>query len=79
MRGQALLTFDEAATLADAEAAIMALHERTVAKLTMLEGAPPALTQALPATSWAAQPSATAEGAQFSLASLDLPLPHRAH
>jgi cytosine/adenosine deaminase-related metal-dependent hydrolase len=61
MRGQVLLAFDEAATLADAEAAIIALHERTVAKLAMLEGALPALTQALPSTSRAAQPSATAE------------------
>jgi len=48
MRGQVLLAFDEAAALADAEAAIASLHERTVAKLAMLDGALPALAQALP-------------------------------
>ena len=61
MRGQVLLAFDEAAALADAEAAIASLHERTVAKLAMLDGALPALAQALRGTNCAAQPSATAE------------------
>ena len=61
MRGQVLLAFDEAAALADAEAAIASLHERTVAKLAMLDGALPALAQALRGTNCAAQSSATAE------------------
>ena len=46
MRGQVLLAFDEAAALADAEAAIAALHERTAAKLAMLDGALPTIVQA---------------------------------
>ena len=61
MRGQVLLAFDEAAALADAEAAIASLHDRTVAKLAMLDGALPALAQALRSTNCAAQSSATAE------------------
>jgi hypothetical protein len=48
LRRQVLLAFDEAAALADAEAAINALHERTVAKRAMLDGALPALAQATP-------------------------------
>lgn len=48
MRGQALLAFDEAAALADAEAAITVLRERTAAKLATLDGALPALARALP-------------------------------
>jgi 5-methylthioadenosine/S-adenosylhomocysteine deaminase len=48
MREQELLAFDEAAALADAEAAIAALHERTVAKLAMLDGALPALRSGAP-------------------------------
>jgi 5-methylthioadenosine/S-adenosylhomocysteine deaminase len=48
LRRQVFLAFDEAAALADAEAAINALHERTVAKLAMLDGALPALAQAIP-------------------------------
>jgi 5-methylthioadenosine/S-adenosylhomocysteine deaminase len=50
MRGQVLLAFDETAALADAEAATTALHERTVEKLAMLDGALPALAQAHPGT-----------------------------
>ena len=64
MRGQMVLAFDEAAALADAEAAIAALHERTVAKLAMLEVALPALDQALP-DSRAVQASTTAEAPVF--------------
>ena len=48
MRGQALLAFDEAAALADAEAAITVLGERAAAKLATLDGALPALARALP-------------------------------
>jgi 5-methylthioadenosine/S-adenosylhomocysteine deaminase len=47
MRGQVLLAFDETAALADAEAALTALHERTTEQLTMLDKALPALIQAL--------------------------------
>ena len=47
MRGQTLLAFDEAAALADAEAAIAALHDRTAANLAMLNGALPTLEQGL--------------------------------
>ena len=47
MRGQVLLAFDEAAALADAEAALNALHERTVAQLATLDGALAALARAL--------------------------------
>ena len=47
MRGQMLLAFDEAAALANAEAATIALHERTVAKLETLNSALPALTHVL--------------------------------
>ena len=43
LRRQALLAFDEAAALADAEAAIAALHERTAAQVVMLDEALPAL------------------------------------
>src|SRR6516162_2180415 len=50
MRGGVLLAFDEAAALADAEAAIAALHQRTAAQLAMLDEALPALAQALPGT-----------------------------
>jgi 5-methylthioadenosine/S-adenosylhomocysteine deaminase len=50
LRRQALLAFDEAAALADAEAAIAALQERTAAQLAMLDEALPALAQALPDT-----------------------------
>jgi len=49
MRGQVLLAFDETAALADAEAALNALHERTAAQLVTLDGALPALARALPA------------------------------
>jgi 5-methylthioadenosine/S-adenosylhomocysteine deaminase len=42
LRRQALLAFDEAAALADAEAAIAALHERTAAQLAILDEALPA-------------------------------------
>ena len=47
MRGQVLLAFDEAVALADAEAALNALHERTVAQLATLDGALAALARAL--------------------------------
>ena len=47
MRGQVLLGFNETAALADAEAAIAALHERTSAKLAILSGALPALADTL--------------------------------
>ena len=50
MRGGVLLAFDEEAALADAEAAIAALHQRTAAQLAMLDEALPALAQALPGT-----------------------------
>jgi len=50
LRRQALLAFDEAASLADAEAAIAALHERTAAQLAILDEALPALAQVLPGT-----------------------------
>ena len=47
---EVLLAFDEEAALADAEAAIAALHRRTAAQLAMLDEALPALAQALPGT-----------------------------
>ena len=50
MRGGVLLAFDEAVALADAEAAIAVLHQRTAAQLAMLDKALPALAQALPGT-----------------------------
>ena len=52
MRGQALLAFDETAALADAEAALTALHERTAAQLATLDGALPALAKSLPGVRW---------------------------
>ena len=48
MRGQVLLAFDETAALADAEAALTVLHERTAEQLATLEGALPAIARALP-------------------------------
>jgi 5-methylthioadenosine/S-adenosylhomocysteine deaminase len=47
--GQVLLAFDETAALADAEAALTVLHERTAEQLATLNGALPALARALPA------------------------------
>jgi cytosine/adenosine deaminase-related metal-dependent hydrolase len=47
MRRQVLLAFDEEAALADAEAAIAALRERTTANLATLDDALPVLAEAL--------------------------------
>jgi hypothetical protein len=57
MRGGVLLAFDEAAALADAEAAIAALHRRTAAQLAMLDEALPALAPALLALTAASSPT----------------------
>jgi hypothetical protein len=52
MRGQVLLAFDETAALADAEAALTVLHERTAEQLATLDTALPALARALPGIRW---------------------------
>jgi len=49
MGGQVLLAFDETAALADAEAALTVLQERTAEQLATLDTALPALARALPA------------------------------
>jgi len=58
MRGQALLAFDEAAALTEAEAAVAGLQERTAAQLPRLDATLPALgsgaTAQLTAATWPA-------------------------
>ena len=58
MRGQALLAFDEAAALTEAEAAVAGLQERTAAQLATLDATLPALgsgaTAQLAAATWPA-------------------------